>query len=80
MPRDERNRKAPAWVPYFLKSLERLGQVRAAAEEAGVDFTSAYARRKAHSDFAEAWDAALQRRRRRVMCWWRRRRQRSGPW
>lgn len=54
-------RREPAWVPYFLKSLERLGEVRGAAAEAGIDFTSAYARRKAHPDFAQAWDGALER-------------------
>ena len=52
-------RRGPAWVPYFLQSLARVGEVRRAAAEAGIDFTSAYARRKRHPDFAAAWEAAL---------------------
>jgi hypothetical protein len=34
---------------------------RAAAENAGVDHTTAYVRRRAHEDFADAWVAALER-------------------
>jgi hypothetical protein len=33
--------------------------VRAAAVDAGIDHSTAYARRRAHPEFAEAWDAAL---------------------
>ena len=51
--------KPPRWTIAFLRALERTGEVRAAAEDAGVDHTTAYARRKAHHGFAEAWDAAL---------------------
>jgi hypothetical protein len=43
----------------FLRALERCGEVRRAAEDAAVDFSTAYARRKAHADFAVEWDAAL---------------------
>lgn len=57
----KKGRKPPRWVEPFLGALERSGQVRAAAEMAGIDFTTAYARRKAHPDFADAWDAALRR-------------------
>jgi hypothetical protein len=42
-----------------LRALERTGAVEAAAKDAGVDRTTAYARRRAHADFAAAWDAAL---------------------
>ncbi|MEO5773112.1 MAG: hypothetical protein ABIQ32_03205 [Sphingomicrobium sp.] len=54
-------KRQPAWVPYFLAALERIGAVRAAAAEAGIDYTSAYARRKAHADFAGQWAAAVER-------------------
>ena len=53
--------KAPRWTIAFLRALERSGVARWAATDAGVDFTTAYARRKRHSDFAEAWAAALAR-------------------
>jgi hypothetical protein len=43
----------------FLRALERSGQVRHAAKDAGVDFTTAYQRRKAHAEFAAAWVGAL---------------------
>jgi hypothetical protein len=52
-------RKPPRWCGAFLRALERGGDVRRAALEVGVDFTTAYARRKAHADFGEAWEAAL---------------------
>src|SRR5207248_6679308 len=52
-------RRAPRWVTPFLRALERTGEVRTAAEDAGVDHTTAYARRRAHPDFAIAWAAAL---------------------
>lgn len=52
-------RKAPRWVAPFLRALERTGEVRTAACDAGIDHSSAYARRKAHADFALAWAQAL---------------------
>ena len=52
-------KREPHWVKLFLRGLVRSGNVRLAAEEAGVDFTSAYQRRKRHGDFAEAWERAL---------------------
>ncbi len=58
---DSNARKPPRWVAPFLSALERTGKVREAAKWAGVDFTTAYARRKAHSDFAAGWEAALAR-------------------
>ena len=54
-------RKRPRWTIAFLRALERTGEVQFAAEDAGVDKSTAYARRRAHPDFAEAWAAALRR-------------------
>ena len=54
-------RRAPRWTIAFLRALERTGKVRWAAEDAGVDFTTAYARRRAHAGFAAAWAEALER-------------------
>lgn len=56
-----KGRGAPRWVTPFLRSLERTGQVEAAARDAGIDKSTAYGRRRAHADFAEEWDAALAR-------------------
>jgi hypothetical protein len=53
------SRKSPRWTIAFLRALERTGSVEAAARDSGIDKTTAYGRRKAHPDFAEAWDAAL---------------------
>jgi hypothetical protein len=53
------SRNAPGWTIAFLRALERSGEIRAAAEDAGIDFSTAYARRKAHPAFAEEWAAAL---------------------
>jgi len=52
-------KREPRWVAVFLKALERTGNVRLAAEGAGVDFSTAYQRRKRHADFAERWEGAL---------------------
>jgi hypothetical protein len=52
-------RKPPRWVTPFLRALARTGQARAAAEDAGIDYTTAYARRKAHAEFASLWRGAL---------------------
>jgi hypothetical protein len=52
-------KRDPHWVKIFLRELETTGNVRLAAERAGVDFTSAYQRRKRHGEFAEAWESAL---------------------
>jgi hypothetical protein len=57
----ERVKRAPRWTVAFLRALERTGKVRWAAEDAGVDFSTAYARRKVHAGFAAEWTAALQR-------------------
>lgn len=55
------SRTEPRWVVPFLRALERTGKARAAAVDAGVDFSTAYARRRAHGDFAAAWAAAVER-------------------
>jgi len=55
-------RREPRWVTPFLRALERTGEVRSAAADAGVDWSTAYQRRKAHAEFAEAWEEALRRR------------------
>jgi len=48
-------RKAPRWTVAFLRALERTGEARAAALDAGIDHSTAYARRRAHPDFADTW-------------------------
>jgi hypothetical protein len=53
-------KKAPRWTVAFLRALERTGEARAAAVDAGVDHSTAYARRRSHPDFAHAWAAALE--------------------
>jgi len=57
----KRKQRTPRWAVAFLRSLERTGVARWAAEDAGVDFTTAYARRRAHAEFAADWAAALER-------------------
>ncbi|WP_205481124.1 hypothetical protein [Sphingomonas arenae] len=42
----------------FLRALARHGVARQAAFEAGIDFTTAYARRKRDADFSAAWREA----------------------
>ena len=42
-----------------MRALERTGEVRLAAADAGIDWSTAYQRRKAHAEFAEAWEEAL---------------------
>jgi hypothetical protein len=46
-------------VIAFLRALERCGEARTAAKDAGIDHTTAYARRKRHAEFGCAWEAAL---------------------
>lgn len=57
--RGERGKKVPRWVMPFIRALERTGQVREAAKDVGIDWSTAYQRRKAHAEFAAAWDDAL---------------------
>src|SRR5437763_12922061 len=54
-----RMKKAPRWTIPFLRALERTGNARASAEEAGVDHTTAYLRRRTHPDFASDWEWVL---------------------
>jgi hypothetical protein len=42
-----------------LRALERTGEVRSAAKDAGIDHSTAYARRKTHGEFAQSWKEAL---------------------
>src|SRR5438045_9182442 len=63
LPRVEREKKAPRWVIAFLRALERTGKVRASAEDAGIDHTTAYLRQRTHADFAAAWKEALEKHR-----------------
>ena len=53
------NKRAPRWVIPFLRALARTGEVRAAAVDAGVDHSTAYARRRTHPDFAGLWRGAV---------------------
>jgi len=55
----DKEKKPPRWTIPFLRALARTGDVRAAAEDAGIDHSTAYARRRAHGEFAAAWDEAL---------------------
>jgi|SRR6185369_12866870 len=52
-------KREPRWVTPFLRALERTGEVRPAAADAGIDWSTAYQRRKAHAEFGEAWEEAL---------------------
>jgi hypothetical protein len=54
-------KKAPRWTVAFIRALERTGDATASAADAGVDKSTAYARRKAHPDFAQARAEALER-------------------
>src|SRR5438045_8695505 len=63
LPRVEREKKAPRWVIAFLRALERTGKVRASAEDAGIDHTTAYLRQRTHADLAAAWKEALEKHR-----------------
>src|SRR3954449_7960065 len=66
LPQGERERREPRWAVPFMRALERTGQVRAAADDAGIDHSTAYARRRAHADFAAAWAEALRAHKARV--------------
>jgi len=56
---ETRMNKPPRWTISFLRALKRTGDVRASAEDAGIDHTTAYARRRTHKDFAADWERAL---------------------
>jgi hypothetical protein len=50
-----KSKKAPSWRRAFLRALGRTGNVRLAAEAAGVDHSTAYNHRKGDARFAGAW-------------------------
>lgn len=54
-------RKSPPWRRGFLRALARCGNVRVAAEWAGVDHSSAYYQRARDAGFAERWARAAER-------------------
>jgi len=54
--KSEMTKRTPRWVVPFLRALERTGEVRTAAIDAGIDHSTAYARRRAHPDFASNWE------------------------
>jgi hypothetical protein len=62
----KKRQKAPTRSPpkkvmtRFCEALADHGVVRYAAEDAGIDHTTAYKWRKRNAEFAEAWDAALE--------------------
>lgn len=49
-----------AWVPAFLDALSKVPNVSAAASAAGVSRPVVYEHRNADSEFAAAWDDALE--------------------
>lgn len=53
------NQFTPTRIALFLEHLSRHGQVRAAAQVAGVSSQTAYVRRRRDPAFAAAWDAGL---------------------
>jgi len=53
-------KKAPRWAKAFLTSLAELGNVRAACEAAKIERSTAYRQREDDSEFAAAWDIALE--------------------
>jgi len=55
-------RKEPEWMAPFLAELRATGNVRWSAQQAGVDFSTAYSRRSRDAGFAEAWAAVLRAR------------------
>lgn len=48
------------WREAFLEALRQVPVVARACEAAGIDRPTAYRRRQADKDFAEAWDDALE--------------------
>jgi hypothetical protein len=52
--------KRPSWIPTFLETIRKTGNVRLAAHAAGVDRSTPYQRARRDQAFAEAWAAAEQ--------------------
>jgi hypothetical protein len=48
----------PDWTDRFLETIRSTGNVRLAADAAGIDRTTPYARAKRDATFAAAWAAA----------------------
>ena len=60
-PDPSRKRRLPkGWRGKFIASLAEHGVVQQACEESGVGRSSAYKHRQEDSDFAEAWDEAVE--------------------
>ncbi len=53
--------RMPRWRPAFLRALGKYGNIRLAAEAAGICHTAAYTRRRKDPGFAAAWDKAKAR-------------------
>lgn len=52
--------RRPDWVPRFLEVIRATGNVRLAADSAGIDRSTPYVRARRDPVFAEAWAAAEQ--------------------
>ncbi len=52
-------RREPVWCKAFLQSIKLKANVTLAAEESGIDRTSAYEYRDKHPEFKVLWEAAL---------------------
>jgi hypothetical protein len=52
--------RARAWRPVFLAAFRNSANVRASAQAAGVDWSTAYKARKREPRFALAWEMAEQ--------------------
>ena len=52
--------RAHDWRPAFLAAFRNSANVRAAAQAAGIDWSTAYKARKREPLFAEAWEMAEQ--------------------
>ena len=61
---DEWAPEAPMWVAAFLTGLIVTGILRQALDEAGIDFDTAWALRRAEPEFAMYWDRAMRAHRR----------------
>jgi hypothetical protein len=53
-------KQAREWRPAFIAALRNSGNIRAAAQAAGVDRHTVYRARETSPDFAAEWDSALE--------------------
>ena len=51
--------RAPGWCSAFIASLRECANITVACKAAGIDRSTAYARRNNYPDFALLWDEAL---------------------